>query len=135
MALLGLLIVPLAAGLLCWLAARRRTMEIANLAAAALIVAFAAFAAGEVLGQGPVSVWNGFLYADAFSALVVLLTGFVYLACSVYAVGYFREDERQTVSPGDATPLVTIHELRQYYSLTPVFVFSMLLVALANNLA
>ncbi len=122
MTLLALLIVPLAAGLLCLLSGRRKIMEATNLAAAALVLGVAALLASEVVGRGPVSLWNGFLYADAFSALVVLLTGFVYLASSVYAVGYFRADD---VEP---------EKLHKYYSLTPVFVFSMLLVAVANNL-
>ena len=55
------------------------------------------------------------------------------LVCAVYAVGYLREDERSgalaTTSRGSS-----FSQLRKYYGLTPLFVTSMLLVALANNL-
>ena len=52
--------------------------------------------AGQVLRQGTVSLGNGFLYADQLSALVALLTAFVYLVCAPYAVGYLRRDEAET---------------------------------------
>ena len=79
----------------------------------------------------PVSLWDGFLYADALSALVILLNASVALVCSVYAVGYLREDERSGTLDEEAAGA---RKLRKYYSLTPLFVFSMLLVTLANNL-
>lgn len=121
------LLVPFAAGVYCALARTRRAMEIANLAAFALTFVLALVVAGQVLAGGPVSVWGGFLYADSLSALVCLLTASVALVCSVYAVGYLRDDERSGVFEGLA-------QLRKYYALTPLFVCSMLLVALANNL-
>ncbi len=89
-----------------------------------------------MLRGGPVSLWNGFFYADALSALIVLLSAFVALVCSIYAVGYFRQDERDGVFQDDEELVgrFAMHKLRQYYTLTPLFVFSMILVALANNL-
>ena len=69
-------------------------MEAVNLAAFALTFLLAAGGGGRVLRCGAVSLWDGFLYADSLSALVILLTASVALVCSVYAVGYLREDER-----------------------------------------
>ncbi len=136
MILLWLLIVPLAASTLAFLFRKRSVMELVNLAAFAVLLCLAAMLGIQVLRGGPVSLWNGFFYADALSALVVLLTSFVALVCSIYAVGYFRHDERHgifQVMEEPQTPFAT-PKLRQYYSLTPLFVFSMILVALANNL-
>jgi hydrogenase-4 component F len=73
------------------------------------------------------------LYADHRSALVIVLTASVALACSVYAVGYLREDERNG-AVDETTPTVVGPKLRKYYVLTPLFVCSMLLVTVANNL-
>jgi hydrogenase-4 component F len=115
-----LLAVPLAAALIAALAPRRSHMEIANVAAFGVTFLLSMAVAADVLREGSVSLWNGFFYADSLSALVVLLTSAVALICAVYAVGYFRAD-------GSDQP-------RKYYALTPLFVFSMLLVALANNL-
>jgi hydrogenase-4 component F len=136
MILLWLLIVPLVAGPLAFFLRRRSDREAVNLAAFAVLLGLAAALGVRVLRSGPVSLWNGFFYADALSSLVVLLTSFVALVCSIYAVGYFRHDERNGVfqegeelGGGHA-----VNKLREYYALTPLFVFSMILVALANNL-
>jgi len=136
MILLCLLIVPLAAAPLAFFLRRRTAGEVVNLAAFAIVLCLAAALAVRVLESGPVSLWEGFLYADALSALVVLLNAFVALVCSIYAVGYFRRDERDRVfEEEDEVPgALAVYKLRKYYTLTPLFVFSMLLVTLANNL-
>jgi hydrogenase-4 component F len=129
MTLVWLLLVPMAAGVFCALARTRRAMETANLAAFAITFALSIALAGQVLAGGAASIWGGFLYADALSALVCLLTSGAGLASAAYAVGYLREDERRGRFDDDPLPA-----LRKYYSLTPLFVAAMLLVALANNL-
>src|SRR5688572_10046381 len=125
---------PLAAAAVSFAARSRRTMEAANLFAFANIFVLAVILAVQVVNNQSVSLWDGFLYADALSALVVLLTSFVTLVSAIYAVGYFRHGERTEVMERDPTAVVTASMLRKYYSLTPLFAFCMLLVALANNL-
>jgi hydrogenase-4 component F len=129
MTLLLLLLVPAAAGLYCARARDVRRMEWASVAAFVVVFALAAVLAGQVLARGPVSLWDGFLYADHLSALVCLLTAAAALVSSTYAVGYLRQDAASGRFDDDALPA-----LRKYYALTPLFVSSMLLVALANNL-
>jgi hydrogenase-4 component F len=124
-----LLLTPLAAGILCVKARDRRQMEIANVAAFALVFLLTIALAGQVLRSGPVSLWDGFLYADHLSALVCLLTASAALISSTYAVGYLRHDAKMGRFEEEDLPA-----LRKYYSLTPLFVAAMLLVALANNL-
>src|SRR4029079_8049766 len=97
MVLLWLLFVPLAAGPVAFFLRKRPAMEGTNVSAFAAVLGLAIALAGQVLRSGPVSYWDGFLYADALSSLTVLLTAFVALACSIYAVGYFRHDEQNTV--------------------------------------
>src|ERR1035438_1157056 len=137
MILVLLLAVPLAACAACAVSAvtrRRAVMEAANVSAFALTFLLALAVASQVLRSGAISLWNGFLYADALSALVILLNAAVSLACSVYAVGYLREDQRSGALDDEAAGNTALFKLRKYYALTPLLVFSMLLVALANNL-
>lgn len=136
MILVWLLLVPLAAGPLTFLLRRRPGMEAVNLGAFAALLCLSAALGLQVLESGPVSLWDGLLYADALSALIILLTAFVAMACSVYAVGYFRHDEKNMIFQEDEDVAGTLvaYKLRKYYSLTPLFVFSLVLVALANNL-
>jgi hydrogenase-4 component F len=130
MALLALLLVPFAAGVISALATSRRVMEAVNLAAFAITFVLSLGIGASVLSGGPVSLWDGFLYADSLSALVCLLTASVALVCSVYAVGYLREDERS----GAFEEAGALSHYRRYYGLTPLFVASMMLVAVANNM-
>ena len=134
MILIPLLLAPLAAALLSFLAPRRQIMEAINLAGFAATFAVALGLAGHVLQQGPVALWDGFLYADHLSALVILLTASMALVCSVYAVGYLREDERSGALKQEGNGGAVYSKLRKYYTLTPLFVFSMLLVTVSNNL-
>jgi len=136
MILLGLLIVPLAAGPLAFFLRRRHMMEVVNLAAFAILLGLAAVLVAQVLRSGPVSLWDGFFYADALSALVVLLSAFVSLVCSIYAVGYFRHEEGSGVlhEAEELGGRFAVDKLREYYALMPFLVFAMTLVGLANNL-
>ncbi len=126
MLLLAILLLPLLVGLLCAAVRSIRWLELLNLLAFGGVAILAGLPAHEVIEHGSVEALNGFLYADALSSLVILLTAFVSLVCSGYAVGYFRSDRRSgRASAG---------QVRRFYLLTPLFVFSMLLVTLANNL-
>jgi hydrogenase-4 component F len=136
MLLFWLLLIPLVAGPLAFFLRRRPAMEAVNLAAFTVVLCLAVALGVQVLQSGPVSLWDGFLYADALSALVVLLSAFMALVCSVYAVGYFRQDEKDGVFQADEDVIgaVAAYKLRKYYTLMPLFVFAMVLVAIANNL-
>src|SRR5438132_1505016 len=126
MVLILVLLLPLATGLVCLPIRGRRGLELVNLAGFIGTAVCAGWLGVRVLREGPISTLNEFLYADALSALVVGLTGFVALAAAIYAIGYFRQDE--------LAGKTTLRQLRRYYRLTPFFIFTMLLVALANNL-
>lgn len=129
-----LLLLPLAASGLTMLAKSRRAMEVIHLLSALAGFAAAIWLVAEVLAHGESSWGNGFLFADHLSALVVLLTAFIYLVCAPYAIGYFRADQQNLVFESEEGGDNSQSKLRKYYALTPLFVFSMLLVALASNL-
>jgi hydrogenase-4 component F len=134
MLLAALLLVPLFAAVLSFFARTRPAMEKINLAGFAGIFLLALLVCGQVLRGGAVTLWNGFFYADYISALVILLTASVALTCAVYAVGYLREDERGGLLEAGGEDDAAQAKLRKYYTLTPLFVFAMLLVTVSNNL-
>jgi hydrogenase-4 component F len=126
MTLVLLLLAPLVEAAACALSFSRRWMERVSVASAAVNLILAGALVRAVVRFQSVSAFDGFLYADGLSALVVLLTAFVTFVCAIYAVGYFRTDfEKQ---------IITMGRLKEYYVLTPLFVFALFLVALANNL-
>jgi hydrogenase-4 component F len=133
MLLVALLLVPIATAAASFIARRRAAMESANLVGFGAVFLIAVALAARVLAAGTVSLANGFFYADALSALVILLTASVALVCSTYSIGYLRDDQ-QSGALGDDASGEQIAQLRMYYTLTPLFVFSMLFMAVANNL-
>jgi hydrogenase-4 component F len=133
MLLVALLLVPIATAAASFIARRRAAMEVANLVGFGAVFLIAVALAARVLAAGTVSLANGFFYADALSALVILLTASVALVCSTYSIGYLRDDQ-QSGALGDDASGEQIAQLRMYYTLTPLFVFSMLFMAVANNL-
>jgi len=91
------------------------------------------------VGSARACRWHGlagerFFYADALSALVILLTASVALICASYSIGYLRDDQQSGELGDDASGKEQLAQLRMYYTLTPLFVFSMLFMAVANNL-
>ena len=121
-----LVLAPLLTGLVCWPLRERAVVARLNLLAFASLAILAAWLGAEVHARGTVEAFGGFLRADALSALVVCLTAFVALACSIYAVGYLREEER--------AGKINARLLHRYYVLTPIFVGAMMAVPLVNNL-
>ncbi len=134
MLLILLLLVPVVTAAASYYARRREVMEKVNLAGfgAGFLVAIALGA--QVLTRGTVSLANGFFYADALSALVILLTASGALICATYSIGYLRDDQQSGELGDDSSGKEQLAQLRMYYALTPLFVFSMLFMAVANNL-
>ena len=134
MLLIALLLIPVATAAASYFARRRAAMEAVNLAGFGAIFLVAVALGARVLAAGTVSLANGFFYADALSALVILLTASVALICSSYSIGYLRDDQISGALGDDASGKEQLAQLRMYYTLTPLFVFSMLFMAVANNL-
>src|SRR5258708_1080879 len=126
MVLLLLLIVPLLTGLACLKIRHQHWWEGLNLLASSAVAVLAAVLALEVAREHRVTALSGFLQADALSAPLTPLTSFVSLVCAIYAIGYFRRDQR--------AGRITEKQLRHYYVLTPLFVCAMLLAPMADNL-
>src|ERR1039458_1767822 len=134
MLLIALLLIPVATAAASFFVRRRAAMEAANVVGFGIVFLAAVALGAQVLARGTVSLANGFFYADALSALVILLTASVALVCSTYSIGYLRDDQQSGALGDDLTSVEQLALLRMYYSLTPLLVFSMLFMAMANNL-
>jgi hydrogenase-4 component F len=121
-----ILLIPLATALVCYLLKSPRLIGYANLAG---IVALAAYAAPVIVGavSTPIASANGALFMDAFSAYIMGLMILYSLASAVYSIGYLDNE----LSAG----LIDFRGMRRYYGLFHLFVFTMLLVTMAENLA
>lgn len=130
MLLTALVLVPLFAAALCLLVSHRVWLEVVTTGAAFVTLGLALGVAARVMASGHLAGLGSWLYADALSALSVLIIAFVGLTAALYSVGYMRENmKEQVVAHG-----VGRQEMRRYYLLFNLFVFAMLVVPLSNSL-
>ena len=117
---------PVIAGLGSLLVQQRRAIEVLQCAQAGTILAAAALVAGQVITAGDVSV-GGFLQADALSAWLDLIIGFVGSTGSLYAVGYVGEEmDRAHLS---------LRRYGQFFCLFDLYLAAMLLAVNLENIA
>jgi hydrogenase-4 component F len=115
---LALLIVPLAAGLICVVlprAAARAITVLSGLACFALVLTLIPAVAHRNLN------YLSYLRIDAVSAIFLLATGFLYAAVAVYAVGYLKQHEDLYA--------------RRFYAGLNLFAWSMLAAPMMSSLA
>jgi hydrogenase-4 component F len=94
MALIGVLVLPLLAAVLCWIAPFRRAAWAVTVASAWAVFALAVIVAGEVLARGRVAAAPGWVEADGLSALMLVLVSFVLALAAVFAGGYMRHRDQ-----------------------------------------
>ncbi|PZN12889.1 MAG: hydrogenase 4 subunit F [Bacillota bacterium] len=124
--LLYLLAVPLVTALLAFLLKSRRLVEGLHVLGTALLCSLSLRLVTAVSG-GRLLALHDLLHADQLSALLVFIIGVMGFLVGLYSVGYMRQELEggETDEP----------QLSSYYGLFHLFLFTMVLSALANNLA
>jgi len=121
-----LLGVPVAGSLVCAVVRRRSVLETVTLLSAGLTFLAALWLVSTVMRDTVVSSPQGWWYADALSAYVIVVVSGSALVVALYSVGYMRRQIRNRK--------VDDRQLWLYYLLLNVFLFTMMLVLLSNNL-
>jgi hydrogenase-4 component F len=119
---------PLILAALYWIIPSEKLLHATNLAGGLLMLAMAGWITQKVSAIGPLNhSWLGYyFYLDALSILVldtILAVGF--MVC-VYSVGYLQIELAESK--------IGMNQVRLYYSLTYVFIFTMILVVTTQNL-
>jgi len=128
--LIPLIFVPAAAALLCLIVPGRLWLELITLGSSIACLGLGIAATAQVVAAGHLEALGVWLYADALSALTLLIIAFVGATAALYSIGYLREDMKaQDVHRGAG-----LRELRRYYALFNIFLFSMLVVPVSNSL-
>ncbi|MDE0853440.1 MAG: hydrogenase 4 subunit F [Nevskia sp.] len=126
MPLLILLGLPLCGAALLALAGERRWAPEANVA-----VSLGTFLAGcaltaRVISAGPMLVWNEQFFIDPFNVFLVALTAFVSFTTALFSRTYMRIEAHHGK--------LSRRGLRLYHSMFQMFMFTMLLALLTNNM-
>jgi hydrogenase-4 component F len=124
--ILTVLLTPAASLLLVTLTRKRRYAEVITVSSAILVAAQTLGLVAGVISQGQFSALSGYLYLDAFGALVLIPIAGVGFVAALYSVSYMgRQYERGVVDD---------RHLVRYYQGFNCFVLTMLLVPLSNNM-
>lgn len=118
--------IPILTALACYALRNARIAGYVNLAGS-IALAAASVPLVRTAVSAPIEMYRGTLMMDALSAYMTALVVILGLASSAYSIGYIEHELH--------VGLITAKGVRRYYALLHLFVFTMLLVTLANNLA
>jgi hydrogenase-4 component F len=126
MELLVLLGFPLAGALLMALFGARRWAAEANVATSLGTLVAGCVLTARVIRDGPQLVWSEQFFVDPFNVFLVALTAFVGFTTALFSRPYMRQEQLHR--------RVTRARLRLYHSMYQLFMFTMLLALLTNNM-
>ncbi len=136
MELFIILLIPVIVTLVCMIPVKGYMLSafatIFGCFAVLVVSAFMAFSPGLSAHSGP-TAFDGWLFCDGFSALIVLLVSFVGFTASLFSLGYMKrmETEMETEANTQHKP----GQFRIYYALYNLFLLSMLAVPIFSNVA
>lgn len=121
-----LLLAPLLTSILCFFTKTKKQVETISLIGSIATLLLGLNLVREVFIRGIIVSWENALFADAFSAYIVLIVSIVGFVASVYSIGYMGHELEHDI--------IDLKKLRFYYTLFHIFMFTMLLVGVTNNL-
>jgi len=124
--MLSILVIPIVTAIICYNLRAPRLIGYVSLAGAAAL-AVVAFPLIRASLSAPVAGFYGAFSMDALSGYIMALVIFLSLASAAYSISYLDHEF-------DAG-LTNLRGMRTYYGLLHLFIFTMLLVTMANNLA
>ena len=124
--MIAILLIPLVTAALCYLLRSPRGVGYAN-QCGAVVLAVVSLPTILSVVSSPAEAMKGMLYMDALSGYIMAMVILLGLASAIYSVSYLEHELK--------VHLTDITGIRRYYALLHLFVFTMLLVTVANNLA
>jgi hydrogenase-4 component F len=126
MMIVSLLLTPIAGGLLVTLFRKKRVAEIVTLASTSLILVLAVALVGEVIVEKKIHALGDLFYLDALGAWVLLPIAGIGFISALYSVNYIGRQYEDGII--DDTHII------RYYQGFNIFLLTMLLVPISNNM-
>lgn len=124
--LLLVLITPLAGGIVLGLVGQRDAAPEINVGFSLVTFIAAALLTAKIIASGPLFAFGKLFFVDPLNVFLVTLTAFVGLTTALFARPYMRIERDH----GKMTPV----RMRLYHSMYQLFMFTMLLALLTNNM-
>ncbi len=117
---------PITGSVLCAVFHRRRILEVISVMSAGVTFLSALWLMSVIMEHKTISSPQGWWYADGLSAYIAVIVCGSALVVALFSVGYLRRQVRSRNVDG--------RQLWLYYLLLNVFLFTMMLVLISNNL-
>ena len=117
---------PIAGSILCALLRRRRMLEVVTLMSCGMTFLSGLWLAVLVSRKAALGPSTGLFFADALSAYIIVIVSGSALVVALYSLSYLHRQIRSRKVDG--------RQLWLYYLLLNVFLFTMMIVLLSNNL-
>ena len=124
--MITILIIPIVTAVICYVLKKARLTGYVSLAGT-IALAVSAWPTITASVSAPISAMDGAFSMDALSGYIMGLVIFLSLASAMYSISYLEHELE--------TGLTDLRGVRRYYGLLHLFIFTMLLVTMANNLA
>jgi len=124
--LLWVLFTPLVGGIILGLVGQRDTAPNLNVVCSLITFSAAVILTVRIINNGPLFSFGKLFFIDPLNVFLVTLTAFVGLTTSIFSRPYMRVERDH----GKMTP----NRLRLYHSMFQLFMFTMFLALMTNNL-
>lgn len=121
-----LIFIPMITGMVAWLYPSLRGAEKIHLAGSFLFFVTGVITILQIYQNEIISSASDFIYADTLSAWFILMIVVIGFLSAVYSYGYMREEQKKSE--------LADRRYRRYYLFFHLFLASMLLVTISNNL-
>lgn len=121
-----IVLIPVSTGLFTWLIQKQKISEWIHLVGSFLLLLAGLKVSFEAFFYQPIQMAKDYIYIDALSGFLMLIIVIVGFTSAVYSVGYMREEYNEGV--------ITEKQLYRYYLWYHLFIFSMIMVSLMNNI-
>jgi hydrogenase-4 component F len=120
----GLLFVPIITAILCYFLKNKRLVELVSSIGAGIEFLMIILTSIEVFTIGPIEeeIW----YLDGLSMYILIIIGLISLLAALYSISYMDHELHEKI--------IDFKKLRQYYLLFHIFLETMVLVCISNNL-
>ena len=117
---------PLVGGLALAFVGGRPYAAIVNVGFSLLAFCASVLLTVRVIGEGPITAYSDLFFVDPFNVFLVALTAFVAFTTAIFSRPYMMNEQQHGKVTGGM--------MRLYHSMYQLFVFSMLLALLTNNM-
>lgn len=120
------LIVPSVTALLCFFMKKDKVIEWVHLIGSSATSIMAMWLVVDVAMGGTISSTNHFFYVDALGAVVIAIIAIIGWTAAINSIGYIRHEYQEGA--------IDKKQFRQYYFWYHLFIASMLMVCIVNNM-